>query len=139
MPPKTRIAVEPLSRLDDPRVKYVLAVYERSLQTRAPDSSLMSITIDGIVGFQWESWATGAMRNVLVAYLVNAPDSDLTAMAKAAKGQLAWLRKFELEVAYERETGESCYGDGFDPWSKKLTKARRDYLSPPLEAILVPA
>jgi hypothetical protein len=95
-------------RKSDPRVREVLAAFDRQAQSVARDKSSlclwMTMVADtGVDRFQIPGgWNDDAIRAVLLAFLLNAPDADLDDMLEKARKEDSELPAFEAEWLAER-------------------------------------
>lgn len=94
-------------QLTDPRVREVLAAFDSQRDSPTRDSSMlcsfMHIVAETVVE-RFEvpgGWSDDAIRAVLVAFLVNAPDAQLLDMVEAARKETSWLADFEATQAAE--------------------------------------
>jgi hypothetical protein len=108
--------------INDPRAVEVLATFDAIAADplRVGDDSLIPLFLERAIGFMWtgEGWPDESLRNVLAAYLINAPDDDLDGMLDEARRYAEWLEEFRLEQEYEHTVGGSCYGDEFQDWKR---------------------
>lgn len=109
-------------RADDPRVKQVLAAFDRHVDSPIADALLLCSFMCNVVETQngrfthpAEAWSIDAIRAILVAYTTHAPEAALDIMAEVAAHDVAALERAELELAYEDATGAACPWRGKEP------------------------
>jgi hypothetical protein len=106
-------------RTSDPRVLEILARFDAVATDSLRDDSMLSSYVEQVCGFDWLGWSDAAMRAVLLAYLINAPDDDdVDTMLAESRRYEEWLEEFRLQNEYEEATGLSCYGAEFPGWKQ---------------------
>ena len=103
-------------KITDHRAQTILAAFDYVAAN--PDRcasdmcSFMYAVVDtGCERFQIPGgWSLEGMRAVLVAFLVNAPDSEMAGMVSAARRELRLHRDWQKQRAYEKKHGYAPKG-----------------------------
>ncbi len=90
-------------RATDRRVAKVLAAFDAICSSPTRDEAMVDLFMCEVVDSNPDRfsaparWPDVAVREVLLSYLLLAPDVDLADMVMRAAGQMRWLRGWERE------------------------------------------
>lgn len=90
--------------VSDPRVVEILAGFDMAaaMPKRADspwlhNEPLANSYISSLVGFCWTEWSDEAMRAVLLAHAMHAPEADFEGILESSRRQVVWLAEADLD------------------------------------------